>query len=172
MSIASALPLGATADNELVTIHLAGQIDPKDTLIRLNKRLPEGLKLTSAQVLHRAKDLAVEGSEFLIECGMGNAECGIDDLRAAVDELMAREEIPWVRESGGKRRVVDLRPGIAQLQIEDCGLRNEGQSVVQLKLVVEHREFTVKAFEVVAVLAERVPGLELIGIHRTRLIVG
>ncbi len=164
MSIASALPLGATADNELVTIHLAGNVDPKDALIRLNKRLPEGLKLTSARVLNRARELSVYASEFVVECGMQNAESDMAELRAAVDELLARERIPWVRESGGKRREVDLRPGIARLQVD------EGTSA-QLRMVVEHREFTVKPSEVVALLAERVPGLEAISVHRERLIV-
>jgi len=78
--------------------------------------------------------------------------------------LLARKRIPWVRESGGKRREVDLRPGIARLQVD------EGTSA-QLRMVVEHREFTVKPSEVVALLAERVPGLEAISVHRERLIV-
>ena len=180
MSIASALPLGATADNDLVTIHVAGQVDAKDTLIRLNKCLPEGLQLTSAQVLSGSKGPAIEASEFIVECGMRSAECGIAELKAAVDELMARTEIPWVRESGGKRRTVDLRPGIAELRVRsaECGMRKdlppapstlEGEHV-SLRLVVKHLEFTVKASEVVALLAERVPEIEMVSIHRANLL--
>ena len=181
MSIASALPLGATADNELVTISVAGQIDPKDILIRLNRRLPDGLKLTSAQVLGpHAKGPNVVAGEFVAVLGMHSEDllptssckdgwqlvdsAVVDRLQAAVDKLMHRESIPWERESGKKRRMVDLRPGIALLEVESSDAR------LALRMVVKHLDFTVKPSEIVALLAESVPGLEIASLHRERLV--
>ena len=178
MSIASALPLGATADNELVTIHLAGRVDPKDALIRLNRCLPGALKLSSAQVLGaNAKAPAVVAGEFVVGVALPDGG-SIEKLRAAVDELLLREEIAWIRESGGKRRKVDLRPGIAELRVESGEQRADlpptpsseegGQAVLVLR--VRHLEFTVKPSEVVAVLSESVPGIEIVSLHRMRLV--
>lgn len=168
MSIASALPLGATADGELVTISCAGHVDAKDILIRLNKHLPDAMKLTSAQVLGpHAKGPAVVAGEFVVEVALPD-EGSIEKLRAAVDELMSREEIPWVRESGGKRRKVDLRPGIEGLRVESG---EQGTGSAELVLRVRHLEFTVKPSEVVAVLNESVPGLEIVSLHRSRLVI-
>jgi len=176
MSIASALPLGATADNDLVTLHIADPVDAKDVIIRLNRCLPEGLKLTSAQVLY-AKGPAVVAGEFVVEVSLpalrqAQDAGSVDKLRAAVDELMARAEIPWERESGGKRRRVDLRPGIEALHVESAKLRVESSErcTAQLSVTVRHLEFTVKPAEVVAVLSESVPGLELVSLHRSRLV--
>jgi len=45
----------------------------------------------------------------------------------------------------------------------------EGEHV-SLRLVVKHLEFTVKASEVVALLAERVPEIEMVSIHRANLL--
>ena len=163
MSIASALPLGATADNDIVTIHVAGRVDAKDTLIRLNKCLPEGLQLTSAQVLSGSKAPAIVASEFMVEVVLPEGR-SIEDLQAAADELMSRTEISWLRESGGKRRTVDLRPGIATIRVESAEREH-----ANIALCVNHLEFTVRAAEVVALLAESVPGLEVVSIHRANL---
>jgi radical SAM family uncharacterized protein/radical SAM-linked protein len=164
MSIASALPLGATADNDLVTIHVAGQVDVKNTLIRLNACLPEGIKLTSAQILPaQGKGVTVVAGEFIVELALPDEE-SLSRLRAAADELMARAQILWLRESEKKRRTVDLRPGIEELRVE-----SEEQRVL-LVLRVKHLEFTVKPAEVVAVLAESVPGIETVSVHRANLV--
>ena len=171
MSIASALPLGATADNELVTIHVADPVDAKDALVKLNRCLPEGLKLTSAQVLH-AKGPAVVAGEFVVEVALPDEE-SVVGLRAAVDELMARADIPWERESGSKRKKVDLRPGIEKLEVESAKSKVESSgtvTVAQLRMVVRHLEFTVKPAEIVALLGQSVPGIEMVSVHRSCLV--
>jgi len=168
MSIASALPLGATADNEIVTIHLAEPVDAKHALARLNGCLPEGLRLTSARVMPaHAKGVQVVAGEFMVEVALPEG-VSIERLREAVEQLMARAEIPWERD----RRVVDLRRGIAWLEVESRKSKVESPGsgrVARLEMVVKHLEFTVKAAEVVAALGEYVPGIEGISVHRVSL---
>ncbi len=187
MSIASALPLGATADNEVVTIHIAAPVDMKDAVSRLNSRLPNGLKLTSARVLPpHSKGVTIIASELMVEVALPE-DASAGHLEGAVDKLMAREEIPWQRE---KRRI-DLRKGIAELRVESGEQRAESREqriestkdlpptrsaaegeIVRLHMVLKHLEYTVKAAEIVAALAEYVPGIEMVSVHRMRLIVG
>ena len=189
MSIASALPLGATADNEIVTIHIAEPVDVKDAISRLNACLPEGLKLTSARVMPaHARGVAVVAGEVVVEVALPALRQAqdaqvlrqaqdaqdelVDRLREAVDALMARTEIPWERESGGKRKAIDLRPGIESLGVESGKWKVESgeRPVARLGMVLKHLEFTVKAAEVVAALAEYVPGIEMVSVHRANLL--
>ncbi len=168
MSIASALPLGATADKEIVTIHLFEPVDVSDVISRLNACLPNGLRLTSASVMTpHTKGVKIVASELIVEVALP-AEVPEAKLREAVDALMAREQIIRERESGGKRKHIDLRPGIAELKVES-GEQGMENTIAHLKMVLKHLEFTVKASEVVSVLAEYVPGVEMISVHRKSL---
>lgn len=163
MSIASALPLGATADNDLLTIHFASQADPKEALIRLNKHLPEAIRLTSAQVLAHGKVPAITAGEFIVDLKL-HGDHTLKELKSAVTNLLAQQSIPQQRESGGKRRTVDLRPGVDDLRVES------GEHGARLFIRVKHLDFTVKPAEIVAILSKSVPEIELVSIHRHRLL--
>ena len=187
MSIASALPLGATADNEIVTIHLAAPVDIKGVISRLNSCLPRGLTLTSARVLPpHSRGFEIAASELVVEVSLPEG-VPVERFGKAVDSLMARTEIPWQRD---KRRI-DLRRGIESLRVqgempgaesrrdllptpsagegEKVGARAE-QEIVRLHMVLKHLEYTVKPSEIVAALSESVPGIEIVSVHRANLI--
>ncbi len=165
MSIASALPLGATAENDVITIHFAAPIDPKDVLARLNRSLSEGIRLTSAQLLdaHRKGPVVVAG-EFVLELRIPQ-DHSLQNLTEAADDLIGQSQIPWERESGKKRRAVDLRPGIDELKVEPTELG------ARLILRVKHLDFTVKPTEIVSILSKSVPDIEVISICRRDLII-
>lgn len=168
MSIASALPLGATADNEIVTIYLAAPVDVKNVIRRLNSCLPRGLRLTSAKVLPpHSRGFEIKASELVVEVSLPE-NVPVERLGKAVDSLMARTEIPWHRE----KRTIDLRKGIASLEAESREQRaKSGERRAKLHMVLKHLECTVKAAEVVAALSEYVPGIELHSVHRSKLMV-
>ena len=153
MSIASALPLGATADNELVLIQIAAPVDVKDVVSRLTRSLPEGLPIVRAEALPRAaKGIIVTGSEFVAEVAVPE---GAPEIEQLIEQLMARDQIVVQRESGGKRKTLDLRPGIESVTLGPTAL---------ISMVLPHREFTVKPAEIVEAL-----GLGLVSVHRARL---
>lgn len=166
MSIASALPLGATADREWLVLSIAGTPDPLDAAKRLNARLPEGLQIVEARVLAEGKPIP-SASNFVVEIGLPQG-VSLDDLRGAVDEILSRHDIPTQRETSkkGKRKIVNIRPGISDLGI----LRAERPDRARLAMRLPHLEFTVKPAEVVSALAEVIPGLEMISIHRAALV--
>lgn len=168
MSIASALPLGSTADRELVTLHVAGRPDLKDLISRLNRSLPDGLDLVHGESLPEGvKPPEIIAGEFAVEVGLQDAD-SFEVLEAAVRELMGRAEIPWERESAKKRRKIDLRPGIESMS--DPVRVSEDRARITMRL--PHREFTVKPLEVVEVLARSVPGLHVLSVHRSGLVTG
>lgn len=166
MSIASALPLGATADGELLTIHVEEPVDPRDVVSRLSRHLPEGLSLREARVVpSNAKGPVVKGSEYEALLRLPE-NAGAEDIRSAAAALLGRTEIPRMRESGGKRRKVDLRPGIESLEVADSG----PERAVVLRMRIPSLDFSVRPAEIVELISEIVPGVELMSLHRTRLL--
>ncbi|MCL5103269.1 MAG: TIGR03960 family B12-binding radical SAM protein [Armatimonadetes bacterium] len=165
MSIASALPLGATADNELILIHIAKPVELKDVLSRLNRRLPKGISLTGAEILPEGvRGPTVTGGEFIVEVTLPEDESAAK-LQLAIDQLLSLPEIIVRRESENKRRTIDLRPGIESIRIVD--LIVDGHAWIEMKL--PHLSFTVKPSEIVEALGQFVPGIRMAGIHRVRL---
>ena len=167
LSVVSALPLGATGENELLVLQLVGDVDLVDTARRLNRRLPEGLSITRAELCPGDyRGPVLRASEYVVEVALPEPG-SFAALRAAVDDLMRQAQIERVRESGGKRRTIDIRPGIERLSIGPAPA--EGTALISMTL--PHRDFTVKPSEVIGVLAAAVPGLTTRSAHRRRLII-
>ena len=166
MSIASALPLCATADKELVTIHIAEPIDLKDILSRLNHRLPNGLLLTQAELLSGfSRDFTITGSEFTVEVALSEGTTAAD-LESAINRLLSQPEILSERESGNKRKVIDLRPGIESLNV----FEGSGDRSVRIVMTLPHLQFTVKPSEITKALDQDIQGIKILSIHRSNLL--
>jgi radical SAM-linked protein len=163
MSIASALPLGATADRELITIHLAPPVDLKDVMTRLGRVLPQGISLLEAEILpENKKGPVIAASELIVEVILPD-EPSKAKLGLAIEQLMGRSEILCRRE---KRGAIDIRPGIDSLELSDSpdGL------VAHIRMTLNHLEFTVKPSEVIEALGEIIPGIRITSVHRSALL--
>jgi len=164
MSIVSALPLGATADRELLVLEIVPPIDLRDCISRLNSALPEGVRLLDAILIpDNTRGPKVIGSELVV--GLSPSDIDTALLRQTLHALMGQSHLLWERESGNKRKQIDIRPGIEALEVED------GPSgKPQLRMRLRHLEFTVKPSEIVEILSREIPGLEIATIHRSALI--
>lgn len=166
MSVASALPLGATADAELLTLDMADWADPVDVVKRLNRALPDGISVVGAEMLPgNKKGPVMVAGEFSVELELAD-ESAADGLEQAIDDLMAQPRIVREREAGGKRKVIDIRPGIESLRVA----RRPTAKSARIEMVLPHREFTVKPSEIVDELGKRSKVVGITRIHRSRLI--
>ena len=166
MSIASALPLGATGDAELLTLQLSELGDLTEIVRGLNSRLPEGVSITAARALPEgAKAPAIVASEFVLEFGLPE-DAGITELESAAIDILGRDSIIVERGTGRDRKRFDLRPGIESLTISP----GHDPSIARVTATLPHREFTVKPAEIVCLLSEKLPGLDAISVRRARLI--
>lgn len=166
MSIASALPLGATADNEYITLHIAEPVDIEDTVRRLNNSLPDGIKIKHAEILpDGVKGPAFVGSEFIAELNINYSEKKLNDLHAAVENLLNLPEILTERKSGNRRKMIDIRPGIESLDVQTTA---DGK-FLSLIMKLPHLQFTVKPSEIVNAMSQYVSGISISSIHRARL---
>ncbi len=167
MSVASALPLGATADNELLTLRLAAPAQPREIASALNRALPDGLSITSVEVCpDNYRGPVIRASEFVVEVAGEDPDLPAR-LAAAAAEVMNRASIEVERESGGRRRRIDIRPGIESVEVGPGPTARTGR----ITMTLPHREFTVKPSEIIDVLAGAVPGIRARHVHRTRLIL-
>ncbi len=164
LAVLSALPLGATAECEAVAIYLAKRESTARVMEMLNRHLPEGVSIVAgAELPPDRKPPGVVSGEMALEFRAESDEA-LAGLGEAVREVMGRESIPFERVSKGKRRQVDLRAGI--LGMEECG-HSESRAKVCADLA--HGEYTVRPREIADLLAEYVPGLSLVGVHRIGL---
>jgi radical SAM family uncharacterized protein/radical SAM-linked protein len=166
MSIMSALPLGATADAELLMLELERSCDLREAVKSINSRLPEGVSIIRAEVISGPKrGPVVTASEFVVEVELPD-ENSAGRLQDEIVNLMAQAHIFQERESGGKRRMIDIREGIESIRIID----RVGATNARIVMTLPHREYTVKPSEVIDAISGKLHGIAIKSIHRSRLI--
>jgi radical SAM-linked protein len=118
LSLGPPLPLGATSDAEMVTVHLTEALDPDQLKQRLNSQSPPGLEVLTVWAVpsYRKKETLgeIDVAEYVVTVtGRVDAEA----LRAGVGRLLDRSEITVER--GGERpeRRVDIRPLLYHLEV-------------------------------------------------------
>lgn len=118
LSLGPPLPLGATSDAEMVTLHLTETLDPDQLKQRLNSQSPPGLEVLTVWAVptYRKKETLgeIDVAEYMVTVTGGvDAEA----VRAEVRRLLDRSEI--IVERGGERpeRTVDIRPLLYHLEV-------------------------------------------------------
>lgn len=169
LAFASALGVGITASAEPATIELTERMHPEELIRRLNEKLPPGIQLRAAEEIPDAgsKDLlnSYDRAEFRVTCVTRN-EPDLQTARAASDALMARESLPVEREREGKVKRVDVRPFVHAISAD--GIQN-GRIAFTMILGIG-MDGVAKPQEIVALMANDVPGLAVRRIHRERLL--
>ncbi|MEW6066060.1 MAG: TIGR03936 family radical SAM-associated protein [Bacillota bacterium] len=116
-SFAAPLPVGVAGLEEYMDMELKEYLEPAEIARRLESNLPEGYKILDVkEVVDRAPALmsriarAAYRATATLPAGYSEVE-----LNTAIDHLMDQEEIMITREVKGKRKEVDIRPGIFRL---------------------------------------------------------
>ena len=117
-----ALPTGHGSDGEYVDLRLDHELtgDLADYCDRLSAVLPEGIDVPSAEVIPPGTPSLQEA----VGACTWTADIDGPDLptaQAAIEAALARDQLPIERERKGKAQVVDLRPAIRELAVEEVG---------------------------------------------------
>ena len=134
LQVANPLPLGITSECEIIDVMLREQLP---TLDGLDKKLqsvsPEGLKIIQVvEVPVNAPTLQtlVSSAEYRIsfpdmndeESGRGESAIGLDGLQEKIETILAAEEMLIQKKAKrGKTKMVNLRPSIHSLHLDDDG---------------------------------------------------
>ena len=118
LQFASALPLGATGQHELVDVILSEPMAPETFLELVRPQLPTGLDLeAAAEVPLKTTALQARMLSSTWEIDVETDLSG-DDLAHRIAELLARDSIPRSRQRKGRPAPYDLRPLILALRYE------------------------------------------------------
>ncbi|MGC8780416.1 MAG: TIGR03936 family radical SAM-associated protein [Anaerolineae bacterium] len=115
LHFAAALPVGFTAEAELVDVFLNEELDPADFLARLGPALPAGIRLIAARPVPRewpALQAVVCGARYRIEVETDEPDAAFADRLAG---FMARPTAWRERRRGQTISRYDLRPLIESL---------------------------------------------------------
>ncbi|MDY0212173.1 MAG: TIGR03960 family B12-binding radical SAM protein, partial [Desulfuromonadaceae bacterium] len=121
ISFPDALPTGVESLTEIIDIELFRQPDPADFTARLNAELPKNFKVVHAQELpcdSPVPAMAIHTSSYWVPL---NPEFP-PDLHARINAALRAESILHTRTKKDKQVEVDLRPDIADLNLDQSGL--------------------------------------------------
>ncbi|MBW3622631.1 MAG: TIGR03936 family radical SAM-associated protein [Armatimonadetes bacterium] len=169
ISIYVPLPVGSTSEAELGSADLSEPLESGEFSRRMNAALPPSLRILAEEEIpyegaHAASK--IDTAEYRVEAAapqtMDEAE-----VRDTVEAFLAAESWPFVRQGGkGKgSKTVDLRPPVLALEVLDV----EGDRAAFRMEVNIGGEGGARPREIVAALAEKIPGLEERRTHRCRL---
>lgn len=178
ISIANALPLGATSSNEIVDFELTREIDVDTFVHDLSSSLPAGIPIYDAVQLDLKSNSAsqiLEAAEYLITVST-NEQASSSQWQDWVDAIKAKEEI-WVQHKTkkGKIKTVNLRERLFELEfIEISKLKQASSHTARLRYVGACRnDGTLLRPEQIPFMLEVVTQREfqLLHIHRSKLIL-
>ena len=132
MSFGPPLPLGATGEAEVFSLHLAQPLTAEQLKERLSTQLPAGFDLTDVWIVPGYKKKETFGDIDVAEYRVTVAtDLSLAEMHARIRDLLARDEV--MVERGGERpeRNVDLRPLILALRAEET---SEDEVVLTMRL--------------------------------------
>ena len=145
VSAGPALSVGMESECEFVDVHLEKDLSPKDIVIAMDGRLPDGMSVAEAHKLD-SKDSSIEESMALQRYEV-DFEGIVVDLSSAIKRFDEASEMIVVRERGKRKRPteVDIKGLIDELAVSGDGV--VVISVLNLRPTVKIFEMMSKIFD-------------------------
>ena len=171
IAFASALSTGVTAGAEPAVLELTEPIDPTVLLAGLNETLPPGIRIGACSEIpdSGSRDLlnSYDKADYEVVCACLPDTDSVD-IESAISALLARSQWEVVRAREGRSRSLDIRPYVSTLTLVPGSLTANRLTLAMTVAIGEGGN--AKPPEVVALLAEAIPGLTLRRAHRVRLL--
>ena len=130
---------------------------------RLNSVMPAGLEILEAEDVPegvKSPLAALNAAEYRITL---RSEADAQEVQSAVDDLLAASEVKVVRKRDESKEV-DIRPHILGIEVGECRM---GKLVLTARLMAGSSGGA-RPQDLIQALADRLPGLEAEGIHKSR----
>jgi len=114
ISIPAPLGVGIEGCNEVLDFELSDWLSPADVQARLEAELPEGIRIVSLQNVPGKQDRRPNALSYRVPLLPGHPV-----TRQALDRLLSAAHLVVQRERGGKSKMVDIRPYIGAVRLED-----------------------------------------------------
>jgi len=162
LAFASPLPLGFTAEREIMDITLSGPVAPAELSARLAQEAVADMPVVAVEeiaVAAPAPQAVMLWSDYRVTFG----GYGAGELSKVVEDFRALAALPWVEERGERRREYDLRAATAALDVWAAG-----DSVGLSMRLQSDQDLTARPE---AILTALVPAAEVHEISRTDILV-
>jgi len=122
ISIANALPLGATSSGEIVDFELTEHIDVATFQERLVTQIPGNIpiyRVEEVELKTPSSAQLLEGVEYLITVAAA-ADASTDRWKQWIEAILASDAILWEQTSkSGKKQMVNLRDRLFELELQE-----------------------------------------------------
>ena len=134
ISFGPPLPLGISSTSEYLDIRLKEEIKAKDLVRRLNRVLPQGLKILRAKIIPSSADslvkiidkasyiITLKIKEVLLDSAAKNQEDELRKLKQEVEKNNKRflnlDEINVEKQTKNGIKMVDIRPSILDISVK------------------------------------------------------
>jgi len=162
LAFAGPLPLGFTAEAEVMDVTLDERVDLEEFRERLSRQTTQDLEFVDAVEV----PLSTPPPQALVlwaDYRVDLPSCPVEKAQAAVADFLARKEFPWTEERKEKSRTYDLRAAVASLAAEPL----DGGTRLTMRLRAS-QEMTARPEQLLAAI---LPGYEPAGICRTAIIL-
>lgn len=169
LSLCSALAVGATSEGELVEMHLAVPLPPREVAARLGAELPAGLRVLGAGTLPADVPPLAARLRWARWRLLVAGAAGAGAWAAAAAALLAAPSCPVERRREGRPRTLDARPLVHLVTVREQGA---GRAEVEAVLRCAPEE-TLRPEELVQALAAFLPpgsAPRLLAAHRVALL--
>lgn len=168
--LAVSLASGLAAEHELLDVTLAGRWSVSRVRTVLAAALPPDHRIVDCHDVwlgEPALAAQARGAEYRVELATGTPSGS--RLREAAVELLACERIERSRTKGDRAVAYDLRPLLADIEVESDG----PPAVLRIEVRIDPERGSGRPEEVIAALAQRCGGmtLEVASVTRTRIIL-
>ena len=162
LAFASPLPLGFTAEREIMDITLSESVTPEELASRLAAEAVQDMPVVGVEevaLAAPAPQAVMLWSDYRVTFG----GYGAGEVARAVEDFRALAALPWVEERGERRREYDLRAATAAIDAWAAG-----DSVGLSVRLQSDQDLTARPE---AVLTALVPAAEVYEISRTDIVV-
>lgn len=173
ISFGSALAVSLTSDSEYIDFELTKRLDQAEFRLRLNKELPQGIKIEKAMEVPLKSDSLmsiINAGSYIVSLEF-NKKLTNAQVQDKIDDFMKKNEIKIMRKRRNKSdRELDLRPMIFSLDL----LRVQEKSGTIQMMVQTGSAGNVRPQEVIRALADNFAAIKLprlVNIHRSGLYI-
>jgi radical SAM-linked protein len=131
LALAAPLPVGVTAQSELMDIFCTRWVSPHTFIDTISRQLPSGIKALQAYpVPHTLPSLqaSVSFAEYEVDLEMDKERKA---LESGINDLLALKSLPWEHQRDTGARTYDLRPLIDELRLIECA---QGVCTIAMRL--------------------------------------
>jgi radical SAM-linked protein len=165
ISFLTALELGATSDCEKAIITLKEPLPSRQIKERLNRFLPNGIRIEDVSQLNK-KEIIADSTLFILTVNLP-PDVKREDVEEAIKKFLEAPSFSIKREQKGKTKEINLKDFVRDLKLRDFQ-----PSKANLELLVSLTPYgSAKPREVVEALQSFLPQMKLVQVHRANLFI-